>query len=405
MLDIERIRSDFPMLRQEVYGKPLVYFDNAATTQKPVAVIDAMSDFLLQSNSNVHRGLHFFSEKATMEYEKARSTVAGFIHAPDPSQIVFTRGTTESINLLAFAFGEKHIGQGDEILITWLEHHSNIVPWQLLCQRKGAVLKVVPINDLGELLIDEFERLISPRTRIVSVTWVSNTLGTVNPVHEIVRIAHQKGIPVLIDAAQSIHHLPADVVALDCDFLAFSGHKAYGPDGIGVLYAKSPWFDELPPYQGGGDMIDKVTFEKTTYNVPPLKFEAGTPNISGAVGLAAALDYLSNIGLEHIAAYEHELLEYATRRLEDVGDVELYGKAKHKNAIVSFLIQGVHPSDTGMIIDKLGIAVRTGTHCTMPLMQRLGISGTVRASFAFYNTFAEIDKLIEAIQRVKKLMK
>lgn len=402
-IDINKIRADFPVLNQKIYKKDYIYFDNGATTQKPIQVIDAVSDFYKNQNSNIHRGVHLLSEKATEAYESVRKKVQAFINAEKESEIIFTRGTTESINLVAFSFGERYIEEGDEVIISAMEHHSNIVPWQMLCERKKAVLKAIPFNDDGELEIETLPELLSEKTKILAVTHVSNSLGTINPIKEIIDICHKANVPVLIDAAQSIQHIKIDVQELDCDFLAFSGHKIYSETGIGVLYGKEKFLNEIPPYQGGGDMVDKVTLEKTTYLGPPLKFEAGTTNFVGAISLGVAIDYINEIGLEAIAEYETELLNYATEKLKNIGGLTIYGNAKSKSSTISFLLDGVHPYDAGMILDKLGIAVRTGTHCTQPVMDKFGITGTVRASFAFYNTKEEIDKLIEAIERVKMM--
>jgi cysteine desulfurase / selenocysteine lyase len=401
--DLNKIRTDFPILSQKVYNKPLVYFDNGATTQKPNEVIDIINEYNSHLNSSIHRGVHFLSDLATNAYEKGRETIKDYIHAENVSEIIFTSGTTGSINLVAFSFGEQFVHAGDEIIITEMEHHANIVPWQMLCERKNAILKVIPFNDKGELIIDKIDNLFSKKTRLVSIAHVSNAMGTINPVKQIINIAHKYNTPVLIDAAQSIQHIPIDVKELDCDFLVFSGHKIYGPTGIGVLYGKEKWLDKIPPYQGGGDMVDVVTFAKTTYNELPFKFEAGTTNFIGAIGLGAALGYISNIGLDKIGSYENDLLIYGTSRLEQIGGITIYGQALHKAAIISFLIDGIHMLDAGMIFDKMGIAVRTGTHCAQPVMQHFGIEGTLRASLAFYNTKAEIDYLCEAIERVKTM--
>lgn len=403
MFDVDQIRSQFPILDQEVHGKKFIYFDNGATTQKPLSVINAVNEFHKKTNSSIHRGVHFLSEQATNAYENAREFIREYINAKDSKEIVFTPGTTGSINLLAFSFGEKYINEGDEIIITEMEHHANIVPWQMLCERKNAKLKVLPFDDMGVLLIEKLHELITEKTKLVSVTHVSNALGTVNPIREIIKTAHKNNIPVCIDAAQSIQHLTIDVQDIDCDFLVFSGHKAYGPTGIGVFYAKEKFMEELPPYQGGGDMVDIVTFEKTTYNEIPFKFEAGTTNYIGAVGMAEGLRFIKNTGLKEIVAYEHDLLDYATKRITDLGGITIYGQAKNKSSIISFLIDGVHQLDTGMIIDKLGIAVRTGTHCAQPVMQHFGIDGTVRVSLAMYNKPEEIDYLCKAIEQVKKM--
>ncbi len=399
-LDVERLRSEFPILDREVNGHRLVYFDNAATTQKPRSVLDAISNYYTEANSNVHRGVHFLSQLATREYEDARLRVKRFINASDTSEIIFTRGATESINLVAWSFGQRFVGAGDEIVISEMEHHSNIVPWQLLCERAGAQLKVIPINDDGELLLDEYEKLLGPRTKLVAVVHVSNALGTINPVKQIIEIAHSRGIPVLLDGAQAAPHIKVDVRELDCDFYALSGHKMFAPTGIGVLYGKGELLEAMPPWQGGGDMIASVSFEKTTYNTLPYKFEAGTPHIEGAIGLGAAIDYLNGIGLDRIAAYEHELLDYATELIGSIRGVRLVGTAREKAAVLSFTIGDVHPHDAGTILDQEGIAIRAGHHCAQPVMTRFGVPATVRASFAFYNTKEEIDTLSHGISRV-----
>lgn len=397
------VRQDFPILSRTVYGKPLVYLDNGATTQKPRCVVDAITDEYYSVNANVHRGVHFLSQQATELHEASRETVRKFINARSTNEIVFTRGTTESINLLASSFGEAFLKEGDEVIVSTMEHHSNIVPWQLLQMRKGIVLRVIPMNDRGELLLDEYERLFTPRTRIVCVAHVSNVLGTVNPVREMIATAHAHGVPVLVDGAQSIPHMPVDVQALDADFYVFSGHKIYGPTGVGVLYGKEDWLDKLPPYQGGGEMIQHVSFERTTFNELPFKFEAGTPDYIGTTGLAKALDYVSALGMERIAAYEHELTEYATRRLKEIPGMRIFGEAPEKGSVISFLVGNIHHFDMGTLLDRLGIAVRTGHHCAQPLMQRLGIEGTVRASFALYNTKEEIDALVAGVERVSRM--
>jgi cysteine desulfurase / selenocysteine lyase len=403
-INVEQIRSDFQILGRKVYGKPLVYFDNGATTHKPKQVLDAIVRLYNSDNSNIHRGVHYLSELTTEQYENARRIVKDFIHAGSEKEIVFTFGTTHSINSVAFSFGERYIQSGDEIIVSEMEHHANIVPWQMLCERKNAKLKVIPINDNGELLFDEYAKLLTNRTKIVAVTHVSNVLGTINNVKEIVRIAHEVGVPVLIDGAQSIQHEIIDVQDIDCDFFAFSGHKIYGPTGIGVLYGKEKWLNELPPYMGGGDMVDIVTFEKTTYNQLPFKFEAGTSNFIGVIALAEAIRYIKQIGIKEIAAYEKELMLYATEKLHKVPGIRIYGNAKEKSAILSFLVGDIHPYDMGQIIDKMGVAVRTGTHCAQPLMQHYGIPGTLRASFAFYNTFEEIDVLAQAIEKARNML-
>lgn len=402
-MDIKKIRADFPILSREVYGKPLIYFDNGATTQKPRCVVDAIVDEYYSVNANVHRGVHFLSQQATELHEGSRETVRRFINARTSAEVIFTRGTTEAINLLAFSFGEEFMKEGDEVIISTMEHHSNIVPWQLLAARKGISIKVIPMNDQGELLLDEYEKLFSDRTRIVSIAHISNVLGTINPVKEMIATAHAHGVPVLVDGAQSIPHMQVDVQDLDVDFFAFSGHKVYGPTGVGVLYGKEEWLDKLPPYQGGGEMIQSVSFEKTTFNELPFKFEAGTPDYIGTTGLAKALDYVSAIGLAQIAAHEHELTTYAMQRLGEIEGMRFLGEAAHKSSVVSFLVGNIHPFDMGTLLDRLGIAVRTGHHCAEPLMRRLGIEGTVRASFAMYNTKEEIDALVAGVDRVRKM--
>lgn len=403
MYNVEEIRADFPILARTVYGKPLVYLDNGATTQKPRCVVDAITDEYYSVNANVHRGVHFLSQQATELHEASRETVRRFINARSINEIVFTRGTTESINLLASSFGEAFLGEGDEVIVSTMEHHSNIVPWQLLQMRKGIKLRVIPMNDCGELLLDEYERLFTERTRIVCVTHVSNVLGTVNPVKDMIATAHAHGVPVLVDGAQSIPHMPVDVQALDADFYVFSGHKVYGPTGVGVLYGKEEWLDKLPPYQGGGEMIQHVSFERTTFNELPFKFEAGTPDYIGTTGLARALDYVTTLGMDRIAAYEHDLTEYATRRLKEIPGMRIFGEAAEKGSVISFLVGDIHHFDMGTLLDRLGIAVRTGHHCAQPLMQRLGIEGTVRASFALYNTKEEIDALVAGVERVSRM--
>ena len=402
-MDITKIRADFPILSREVYGKPLIYFDNGATTQKPRCVVDAIVDEYYSVNANVHRGVHFLSQQATELHEGSRETVRRFINARTSAEVIFTRGTTEAINLLAFSFGEEFMKEGDEVIISTMEHHSNIVPWQLLAARKGISIKVIPMNDRGELLLDEYEKLFSDRTRIVSIAHISNVLGTINPVKEMIATAHAHGVPVLVDGAQSIPHMQVDVQDLDVDFFAFSGHKVYGPTGVGVLYGKEEWLDKLPPYQGGGEMIQSVSFEKTTFNELPFKFEAGTPDYIGTTGLAKALDYVSATGLAQIAAHEHELTTYAMQRLGEIEGMRFLGEAAHKSSVVSFLVGNIHPFDMGTLLDRLGIAVRTGHHCAEPLMRRLGIEGTVRASFAMYNTKEEIDALVAGVDRVRKM--
>lgn len=402
-MNINNIRQDFPILSRQIYGKPLVYLDNGATTQKPQCVIDKIAEMYTHLNANVHRGVHFLSQAATDEHEKSRATVQRFLNAASANEIVFTRGTTEAINLVASSFCRAFCGEGDEILVSAMEHHSNIVPWQLQEEVSGVKLRVIPINERGELRMDEFEKLLSPRTKLVSVAHISNVLGTVNPVGEIVAIAHKHNIPVLIDAAQSVQHTAVDVQKMDCDFLVFSSHKIYGPTGVGVLYAKEKWLDAMPPYQGGGEMIASVSFEKTTFNELPFKFEAGTPDFVGTSALGAALDYVSQIGIENIARHEHQLLQYATEKLSAINGMKIYGTAREKSSVISFLVDGIHPYDMGTLLDKTGIAVRTGHHCAEPLMRALGIEGTVRASFAFYNTKEEVDALVVGIERIVKM--
>ncbi len=398
--NIEGIRKDFPILSQTVHGKPLCYFDNAATTQKPQSVIDTLNNYYLTMNSNVHRGVHSLSELATKTHDDARIKIKNFINAKSEKEIIFTRGTTESINLVAGTLGRSSITEGDEIIISNMEHHSNIVPWQLLCQEKKAKLKVIPITDDGELILEEYEKLITEKTKLVSIVYVSNSLGTVNPIDKIIKTAHEHNIPVLIDAAQAIQHLNVDVQKLDCDFLAFSGHKVYGPTGIGVLYGKQELLETMPPYMGGGEMISNVTFEKTTFNELPFKFEAGTPDIAGAIGLGAAIDYVSNIGIDNIASYEKELLDYATEALSDINGLRIIGNAKEKSSVISFVFENIHPHDVGTFLDFEGIAIRTGHHCTQPVMTRYNIPATSRASFALYNTKEEIDILVKGLKKV-----
>jgi len=399
------IRQDFPILLDKIYNKPLVYFDNAATTQKPMCVIDRIVHGYTHGNANIHRGVHFLSEKATEEHENARTTVQHFIHAARSSEIIFTRGTTESINLVAFSFGETFCQPGDEIIISAMEHHANIVPWQMLKDRKGIVLKVIPMLPDGTLDMPAFSKLLNNKTKLVAVTHVSNVLGTINPIQEIIQLAHNSNVPVLIDGAQAVPHIAIDVQQLDVDFYVFSAHKVYGPTGIGVLYGKEEWLNKMQPYQGGGEMIAKVTFEKTTYNELPFKFEAGTPDYIGSTALATALEYIQQIGLNAIATYENDLLQYATAKLLQVPGLKIYGEASHKSSVISFLVQGIHHYDMGTLLDKLGIAVRTGHHCAQPIMDYYGIEGTVRASFAFYNTKEEVDKLIEGVNRVVSMFK
>ena len=403
MYDIQKIREDFPILDREVYGKPLIYLDNGATTQKPRQVVEAITDEYYSVNANVHRGVHFLAQQATELHEASRETVRRFINARSSNEIVFTRGTTESINLLASSFADSQMKEGDEVIVSVMEHHSNIVPWQLQAARKGIVLKVIPMNDRGELLLDEYEKLFSERTKLVSFAHVSNVLGTVNPAKEMIATAHAHGVPVLIDGAQSVPHMKVDVQDLDADFFAFSGHKIYGPTGVGVLYGKEEWLDKLPPYQGGGEMIQSVSFEKTTFNELPFKFEAGTPDYIGTTALAKALDYVSAIGMENIAAHEHELTLYAMQRLKEINGMRIFGEAEHKSSVISFLVGNIHHLDMGTLLDRLGIAVRTGHHCAQPLMIRMGIEGTVRASFGLYNTKEEIDMLAAGIERVSRM--
>jgi cysteine desulfurase/selenocysteine lyase len=402
-LDVAAIRQDFPILRQRIHGKPLVYLDNAATTQKPQAVIDRLTKYYVEENANVHRGVHWLSERATDAYEEARGAVRRFLNAAGSQEIVFVRGTTEAINLVAGSYGRTHVGGDDEVVISTMEHHSNIVPWQRLCEEKGARLRIIPISDAGELDLDAYETLLNDRTRIVSVVHVSNALGTINPVEEIVRLAHRRGIPVLVDGAQAVAHMTVDVQALGCDFYALSGHKMLGPTGIGVLYGTSALLDAMPPYQSGGDMIRSVTFEQTLYNTLPHKFEAGTPDISGAIALGAAIGYLNEVGFDRIAAHEHELLEYGTAALSRIPGVHLMGTARKKAGILSFVVDGVHPHDVGTILDREGVAIRTGHHCCQPLMHRLGVPATARASLALYNTREEIDALAAALGHVREV--
>ncbi|HXJ17690.1 MAG TPA: cysteine desulfurase [Candidatus Polarisedimenticolia bacterium] len=401
--DIESVRADFPILQQKIRGKPLVYLDNAATSQKPRVVIDAVRNYYEHENANIHRAVHFLSERATEAYEGARRAVQGFINARASNEIIFVRGATEGINLVTQSYGRTHVGPGDEVLITGMEHHSNIVPWQILCDEKGAKLRAAPINDAGELLFDEFAELIGPRTKFVAVTHVSNALGTVNPVKQIIELAHSRNIPVLIDGAQAVPHLKVDVQALDCDFYTFSGHKIYGPTGIGILYGKSALLDAMPPYQAGGDMISSVTIEKTIYNALPYKFEAGTPHIAGAVGLGAALRYVESLGLDRIAAHERDLLEYATDAVSAIHGLRIVGAASEKAGVLSFVLEGVHPHDIGTILDQQGIAIRTGHHCSQPVMQRFDIPATARASFALYNTREEVDALVRGVESVREV--
>lgn len=403
--EVEKYRKDFPVLRQKVHGKPLVYLDNAATAQKPQVVIDALNRYYSMENANIHRGIYYLSEQATDAYEIARSRISRFINAAFPQEIVFVRGATEAINLVAQTFGRAFIKAGEEIVISAMEHHSNIVPWQLLAGQTGAQLKVIPMNDRGELQLDQLDKFLGPKTKLVSVAHVSNALGTINPIKKIIQLAHQKRIPVLVDGAQAAPHLPVNVRDLDCDFYAFSGHKLYGPTGIGVLYGRRDWLEKMPPYQGGGDMISSVTFEKTTYNKIPYKFEAGTPHIAGVIGLGAAVDYLTHIGMEKIAYYEEELLHYATESLSRIPGLRLIGTAQEKAAVVSFIFENIHAHDIGTILDRSGVAIRAGHHCAMPVMDRFGVPATARASFAFYNTREEIDILATGLRKVLEVFK
>ena len=404
VFDIERVRADFPILHQEVNGRPLVYLDNGATTQKPVPVIETLERYYYLNNANVHRGLHELSERATQSYEAAREKVRKFLYADDVKEIVFVRGTTEAINLIAQSYGRANIGESDEILITEMEHHSNIVPWQMLCEQTGAVLKVVPINEQGDMNLDDFDRLLTERTRLFSVTHVANSLGTINPLKKLIRQAHDIGAVVVVDGAQAVAHIQVDVKELDCDFYAFSGHKLYGPTGIGILYGKESLLDEMPPYQGGGEMIERVTFEKTTYNKLPYKFEAGTPNIAGAIGLGAAVDYLKTMGLGAVSAHERSVLQYATHRAQEIEGLRIIGSADLKCSILSFVIDGTHPADIGTIVNQYGVAIRAGHHCAMPVMQHFGIPGTARASIGMYNTRDEVDMFIDAVAGAKRML-
>jgi cysteine desulfurase/selenocysteine lyase len=401
---LQHIRADFPILSEKIYNKDLIYFDNGATTQKPRCVVEKIDEGYYHLNANIHRGVHYLSQKATEAHEAARTVVAEFLHAAKREEIIFTRGTTEAINLVATSFGDAFVKEGDEIIVSVMEHHSNIVPWQMLCERKGAKLRVIPMNENGELQLDAFKTLLNEKTKIVSVTQVSNVLGSINPVKEIIELAHAQGTPVLVDGAQAVPHIPVNVQELDADFYVFSGHKIYGPTGIGALYGKEKWLNAIPPYQGGGEMIATVSFEKTTYNELPFKFEAGTPDYIGSTALAEALRYVQAIGLEEIAAHEHELLEYATKQLLKIDGMRIIGTAANKSSVISFLVGEIHPYDLGMLLDKLGIAVRTGHHCAQPLIDSLGIPGTVRASFAFYNTKEEIDTFIAALKRVVMML-
>ena len=403
LTDIDSIRAQFPILHREINGKPLIYFDNGATSQKPQSVIDTINQYYSHENSNIHRGVHTLSQEATSAYEDVRKKVQGFINAEYDHEVIFTSGTTGGINLVASSFGENLIRKGDEILISYMEHHSNIVPWQMLCERKGATLKVIPISKEGELDIEEFKKLITPKTELVSLVHVSNSLGTINPVKEMIEIAHAENIPVLVDGAQAVHHMPVDVQDLDADFYVFSAHKMYGPTGVGVLYGKEELLKDMAPYQGGGDMIKNVTFEKTIYNDLPHKFEAGTPNISGGIALGAAIDFINSVGFDFIHKHETELVRFATNELSNIDGLKFIGTAKERAGLVSFVLDGIHPYDSGVILDKLGIALRTGHHCTQPVMNFFGVPGTVRASFAMYNTKQEIVRLVEGIDRVKRM--
>jgi cysteine desulfurase / selenocysteine lyase len=401
--DVEKIREDFPVLKQKIHGKPLVYLDNAATSQKPQAVIDAIVKFYTVDCANIHRGVHELSQRSTAAYEETRAKTKKFLNARSKTEIIFVRGTTEAINLVTFSWGRGNVREGDEIIVAGLEHHSNIVPWQILCEEKGAKLRVIPIDDRGELILEEYEKLLGPRTRMVAIGHVSNALGTINPVQQIIEMAHKAGAVTLVDGAQAVPHMKVDVQALDADFYAFSGHKLFGPTGIGVLYGKSKLLNAMPPYQGGGDMIRSVTFEKTTYNDLPYKFEAGTPDIAGGIGLGAALDYVGHIGIDKIGAYEHELLLYGTEALSQIPGLRIIGTAREKAAVLSFVIEGIHPHDIGTVLDRQGIAVRTGHHCAQPVMDRYQVPATTRASLAFYNTTAEIDALVEGLKKVKEI--
>ena len=403
MYNVDVIRKDFPILGRQVYGKPLVYLDNGATTQKPRTVVDAITEEYYSVNANVHRGVHFLSQEATSLHEASRERVRSFINAASTNEIIFTRGTTEAINLLASSFGEAFLREGDEVIVSTMEHHSNIVPWQLLETRKGIKIRVIPITDRGEICMDEYVKLFNERTRLVSVMHVSNVLGTVNPIREMIRIAHEHDVPFAVDGAQSVPHIKVDVQDLDADFYAFSAHKVYGPTGIGVLYGKERWLDRMPPYQGGGEMIQTVSFERTTFNELPYKFEAGTPDYIGTTAFARALDYVSALGIDNIAAHEKALTDYALQRLREIPEMRIIGEAEERGAVISFNVGDIHPSDLGTLLDRLGIAVRTGHHCAQPLMQRMGIPGTVRASFALYNTMAEVDALVAAVDRVRKM--
>ncbi len=401
--EVRKIRDDFPILQQRVHGKPLVYFDNAATTQKPQVVIDALWRYYTADNANIHRGVHLLSQRATQDYEDSRVKVQRFINAAHSHEVIFVRGATEGINLVAQSYGRKHVQADDEIILSTMEHHSNIVPWQMLCEEKGARLRIVPINDAGEILLEEYEKLLGPRTKLVSVVHVSNALGTVNPIRQIIEMAHRHNVPVLVDGAQAVPHLRVDVRDLDCDFYVFSGHKVYGPTGIGIVYGKADLLEAMPPYQGGGDMISSVTFEKTTYNTLPHKFEAGTPHIAGGIGLGVAIDYLNGVGLDRIAAHERELLAYATNALAGIPGLRIIGTAKEKAGVISFVLDDIHPHDIGQVLDNQGVAIRAGHHCAMPVMKRLGVPATARVSLALYNTEQEIDALVGGIQKVREV--
>ncbi len=401
---VESCRFHFPLLRRQVNGKPLVYFDNAATSQKPQVVIDAIMKYYHEENSNIHRGVHYLSTKATEAYEVARTKVQNFINAKSMQEVIYVRGTTEAINLIAATYGRVHVNEGDEVIISAMEQQSNIVPWQILCEEKKARLRVIPINDAGELLLDEYERLFSDRTKIVAITHISNALGTINPVKRIVEMAHRRNVPVLVDGAQAVPHMKVDMQELDCDFYAFSSHKMFGPTGVGVLYGKKDLLETMPPYQGGGDMIKSVTFEKTIYNDLPYRFEAGTPNIEGGIGLGAAIDYMNGMDLNAVGAYERELLDYATGKLLEIPGLRIIGTAREKASVISFVLEGIHPHDIGTILDYEGVAIRTGHHCAQPVMKRFGIPATARASFAFYNTKEEVDVLVKAIHKVKEVL-
>jgi cysteine desulfurase/selenocysteine lyase len=397
--DIKDIKEDFPILKQRVYDKPLVYLDNAATTQKPSVVIEALRSYYEKQNSNIHRAAHYLGDMATAAYEESRKTIAEFINAEDSSEVIFTKGTTDAINLVASSFGKRFLNEGDEVIVSYMEHHSNIVPWQLICDERGAKLRVIPIDDSGELILEEYEKLLNKNTRIVAISHVSNAIGTINPVREIIRIAHQKDIPVLIDGAQAVPHVRIDVQDIDCDFYAFSSHKVYGPMGVGILFGKKKYLTQMPPYQGGGEMIENVSFEKTTYNELPFKFEAGTPNVADVVGFKKAIEYVEGIGYDNITSYENELVKYLEEELRKIEGIRIYGNPANKASVVSFNVEDIHPYDVGMIIDKMGVAVRTGNHCAQPLMDRFGITGTVRASLAVYNTFQDVDIFINALKK------